>query len=326
MAQSVPIAALGVATLPEDYTIPDSLEIVPLAVRASFDGSGASGTFYPTLEFLSPGGVVIAECPCFTTIAAGGSADVTWFHIDQGVAVTPTTTPYGSLIGSTANIRSYWPLDETTGTTFTDYGPSSKNLTIVGSPTLGVTPLITAGHAATFSGSRDGLQHSVQYATSSSNYGSWGGDGSITVEAWVKTTFAPTWAAEIVGMDDGGRRLFQFRMSTTFKLEFITFDSTGSAAFTATGATTINTGATFYLAAVHDGTANTSVVYVNAVSDGSTTTTSSYTGSTPVPNIASRLIGAFQQVPFGGTIDEVAIYSRALTAAEISQHYAAGLA
>lgn len=75
----VPIARDGPVAVPMDYTVPTGTEIVPLAVRATFDGSGAGAAFVPTLEFVSPAGLVVAECPVVPSVAAGGSATVTWF-------------------------------------------------------------------------------------------------------------------------------------------------------------------------------------------------------------------------------------------------------
>lgn len=75
----VPIARDGPVGVPLDYTVPIGTEIVPLCVTATFDGSSAGSAFVPTLEIVSPAGMVVAECPVVPSVAAGGSATVCWF-------------------------------------------------------------------------------------------------------------------------------------------------------------------------------------------------------------------------------------------------------
>lgn len=77
MARDVQIKG-GIGAAPQAYSVPNATEIIPRAVNATFDGSGAAGSFLPTLEIISDGGVVIARIPCDTTVAAGDSAEVTF--------------------------------------------------------------------------------------------------------------------------------------------------------------------------------------------------------------------------------------------------------
>ena len=42
-SQDVVISALGVEAVPLDYIVPGAADIQPLAVTATFDGSGAAG-------------------------------------------------------------------------------------------------------------------------------------------------------------------------------------------------------------------------------------------------------------------------------------------
>jgi hypothetical protein len=80
-----------------DYVVPIASDIEPLVVTATFDGSGAGGSFIPCLEVLSPAGNVVARCPANSTIAAGGSAAVSWFPWRRGVAQTSIVVPPGPL-------------------------------------------------------------------------------------------------------------------------------------------------------------------------------------------------------------------------------------
>lgn len=320
------ILVSGQASAPLAYTVPNAIEAALLCVNATIDGTGASGAYLPTVEIVSDGGVVVARCPCFTTLAAGASAEVSWFRLRNSTTSTDALSPYQQTITSTADLRSYWPLDETAGTTFADLGPSNLPLSIVGAVALGRTPLITTGHSAAFSGGFN-FPTADQYAIAASGYGPIGNDGSCSVECWINTTFSPAGSPEILSMDDNHFRLFQFRMSTTGKLEWITFDSGDAASTDLIGATTINTGTRRYLAATLDGTSLAMKVYVDGVLDGSSLAPSArWTGDTPQPTLAARWVAPFAQTPIGGTIDEVAFYSRALTQAEITAHFAAGQA
>lgn len=74
----VQILAAAAASAPEHYEVPNTQEIIPKAVAASFDGSGASGSFVALCEIVSDAGIVVAQGKS-DTIAAGGSAYVSWF-------------------------------------------------------------------------------------------------------------------------------------------------------------------------------------------------------------------------------------------------------
>lgn len=89
MAADAVIVRAGPVAVPLDYTVPTGTEIVPRVVSASFDGSAATGPFVPTLDVISPQGNVVARCPLCSTIAAGGSAFVSWFP-GAGLGCCPT--------------------------------------------------------------------------------------------------------------------------------------------------------------------------------------------------------------------------------------------
>lgn len=94
---------------PQSYTVPNATEIVPKAVNATFDGSATAGSYVPTLEMVSDGGVVIARIPCATTVAAGGSAEVSWFPSAKPCPEgSPCPAwPGGDVCGGIANFGSF---------------------------------------------------------------------------------------------------------------------------------------------------------------------------------------------------------------------------
>lgn len=75
----IALVAPGVADAPEGYQIPGAQEIIVKAVTANYDGTNAVGPFVPTLQVIAPNGAILASCPTPTSVAAGGSADVSWF-------------------------------------------------------------------------------------------------------------------------------------------------------------------------------------------------------------------------------------------------------
>ena len=85
------ILATGVAAAPSDVVIPDSAEIQPKSVRASFDGSGAGGPFLPTLVLISDANHEAWRIPTDVPVQAGDSAEVSWAPFLDG---RPPGLPY----------------------------------------------------------------------------------------------------------------------------------------------------------------------------------------------------------------------------------------
>lgn len=84
----VAIRATSTSAAPKDYLVPGAQEILPKQVHGSMDGSGAGSSWYPCLQFVDPGGNVMGSAISQVVVAAGASADVTWFpHLTQGASV-----------------------------------------------------------------------------------------------------------------------------------------------------------------------------------------------------------------------------------------------
>jgi hypothetical protein len=75
----IAVRAQSTHAAPLDYAIPGAQELLPKAVAANLDGTGAAGDFFPCLQILSPGGVVMFDAISTTVVAAGESVDATWF-------------------------------------------------------------------------------------------------------------------------------------------------------------------------------------------------------------------------------------------------------
>ena len=84
------IFVAGTAGAPAQWRVPGNGQIRPKAVYATFDGTGAAVAFLPILEVFSDGGELIGRYKANSTVAAGGSADVSWFpHVAEPAAPTP---------------------------------------------------------------------------------------------------------------------------------------------------------------------------------------------------------------------------------------------
>jgi hypothetical protein len=73
------IGGLGTKAAPLDYKVPKSIELFPRTIKATFDGSGAGAPFLPAVQIIADSGDVVGTYPVDTAVAAGGSADVSWF-------------------------------------------------------------------------------------------------------------------------------------------------------------------------------------------------------------------------------------------------------
>lgn len=91
----IPILVSPVENTPESWQITAAQQINPKSITASFDGTGAGGSFVPTLRILDANGNALAECPIDTTLAAGASADVSWFpFVKKKTGLQPSTPQY----------------------------------------------------------------------------------------------------------------------------------------------------------------------------------------------------------------------------------------
>lgn len=90
----VEILAQQLSAAPLPYVIPGGQEIELKVLAAAFDGSAASAPWQPAIQVVGPSGQVLRTFPLSTALAAGASADVTWFpggRVSAGSSYTPPT-------------------------------------------------------------------------------------------------------------------------------------------------------------------------------------------------------------------------------------------
>lgn len=101
MAGDVQISDSAVGGPPHDYVVPSSADFILKAVQATFDGTGAAGSFVPVVELISDSGHLIGRGKAEASVAAGASASVSFFPFNRGTASsgsTPGTAPAQTLI------------------------------------------------------------------------------------------------------------------------------------------------------------------------------------------------------------------------------------
>ena len=188
------------------------------------------------------------------------------------------------------------------GTTWTDLSGNGNNGTLVNGPTYDSAN----GGSIVFDGVND-------YASTPLSLG---GYTAFTIAAWVKTTVG---GKDIIATY-GVTNIFELWISTSNKVALYVY-ATGGATSYRTSVASITTGSWIYCVGVYDGSTPTLNMYMNGVlSNGALTGTipaSVSTGASTVV-IGNANLGGFY---FNGSMGQVSIYNRALSATEISTNF-----
>jgi hypothetical protein len=221
-----------------------------------------------------------------------------------------------------AGINSLWTLDESSGDFFAD-AVSDNNGTGAPSPTP------TA--AQVFGGQLfDGADGINVPADSSFDFGP---DGSLTIAVWIKRSSGISSAEVAVGRDDPATQLHWWTgLWGGGEAAFVLIEKDGTGSNVSdflTGIDVIADGNWHLIVVVRDGATNETRLYVDfdnvikTAPDDSVTIDydSGFDSATEDLNIGHLVPGGFN---FDGTLDEVAIYNRVLSEAEIAQHYNSG--
>lgn len=73
------VAPFATHPAPADWLLTAALTIEPKIAYAHYNGASAAGSFVPCLRLISDSGHVACEAIASETVAAGASADVSWF-------------------------------------------------------------------------------------------------------------------------------------------------------------------------------------------------------------------------------------------------------
>jgi Concanavalin A-like lectin/glucanases superfamily len=219
-----------------------------------------------------------------------------------------TACDYPGAIQGTSGLMSYWRLGETSGTTAAD-SKGTNNGTYTGGVTLGASDAIAgdSNTAASFDGTDDYVATPLAPFVNG---------GTITVEAWAKRTNTSTADVIWAGATESSQPILRFNASTN-DIGFWPNASTTNV----TWAGAASAGAWHHIVLVFNEATDTAELFVNGASKGTRTASVAYTSPGNF-KVGSR--GPAAADVFLGVIDEVGVYNRALTAAEVQNHFRCG--
>lgn len=213
-------------------------------------------------------------------------------------------------------------LDETTGPTYADY-LGSHNADGLVSPTA-TTGKINGAQAFGSSTKIDIPDNADEF--------DWSSTGSFTISLWIKTSSAGTQVCvarnrtDVATYEDKIARWFIGTSGgvATFELQ----DNNPNNNAIATGTASISDNNWHHLVAVRDGSGNKNKIYVDGALDAEVSKVygNSFVSDVPTPvtvGYIQRLVG-FDEYNFVGSMDEVAIYNKALSASDVAAIYNGG--
>lgn len=224
------------------------------------------------------------------------------------------SSPYSFLIRSTSGLAGYWRLDEASGTVADDTSGNAKAGVYVASPTLGVAGALTgdADKAVTLNGT-------TQCITLGDNF-DFNGTASFSVELWVYPTTVDATERHLFSKevtDGGGQQGWNITYSTS-GITFQRWRDNAADSLNYATALTLNTWA--QIVVTYDGT-NQRLYKNGALVAGPTASAKSMLDTAGVATIGAKSGVSAATV---GRMDEVSIYSSALSANTISSHYTTG--
>jgi len=288
---------------PPQVTVPNVVNSLQAAAQTTLSNAGFTSTV-TTVNNAAAAGTVISQSPTGGSSAAAGSAVALSVSLGPAPPPPPAAGPVLTL-----------SFNEASGATAVDGSGNNNNGTIAGATR--VTGQTGFGGALQFNGSSSivNIAHSASLALSS----------GMTLEAWVNPS-----ANAGTTVNDGWRTVIMKERSTTglaYGLYSNDGDSNPSrpAGYIRNNGTDVEAangpavplGVWTHLAVTYDGT--TLRLYVNGVLRNSVAAAGGITASTAPLRIGGNTVFSVPGTEyFAGLIDEVRIYNRALSAAEIT--------
>jgi hypothetical protein len=287
----------GVAVGPVAFTVGD-LETAPGSLTVT---AGSSNTTLVPVANITLGGAGASRTVTVTPAAGqSGQATIT-LTVSDGQASTPASFVL-TVTAAPTGLRAAYAFNEGTGLTTADASGNLNTGTLTNGPAWSTQGRF--GNAITF----DGVNDFVSISDSASlDLGAAG-----TVEAWVRLNAANRWNGVLAkgNANDDAVHNYALEITNTNRVRCILGSGTAFQQLDST--ITLGTGQFRHLACVWNAT--TLFLYV----DGAVNTSAART-VTPAANTAPLFIGQFggNADRLSGTIDEVRIYNRALSTAEI---------
>jgi uncharacterized repeat protein (TIGR01451 family) len=218
------------------------------------------------------------------------------------------------------DIIAYWKLDEADGTSGYDDAFDGHDGVCAANCPVSLAGQIDGAQA--FNGQDMGIDAPADVAFD------WGADDSFTIEFWMSKGSTIAGNQVIVGRDDKPASLLHWwvglqNVGGQGRAGFTVID-TGGAANSIRGTTDLTDGNWHHVAAVHDGAGNQLRLYVDGQLQAWTSASyvSGFDSATATVSLGWLNRAGSSGYPYEGVLDEVAIYGRALSVAEIQAHYA----
>jgi hypothetical protein len=215
--------------------------------------------------------------------------------------------------GLQTNLVAWWKLNEVAGTRINS---------VVANSALDLTPTVPPGVGTGILGNGADFTANTQYLTCADNaLLNPFGNGDFSVQFWLKsdTTSGPY----IIGQGTGGNYNFVLGFFTSSNTVQFALNNSSSGLFNSATTLITSTGVWYHVVFVANRTGGQSLFYVNGTlqaATGTATFGTVYGGPLIVGNYAG---GTTNSAP-DGILDEVAYWSRVLTAGEVTQLYNGG--
>ncbi len=237
-------------------------------------------------------------------------------QMTRRVAAMTSGGGYASVVLADSPLA-YWKLDESSGTTAVDSSGNGRDGTYAGGYTLSQSGIGGTNTAVLFDGSTAYVDFGNPAAFDIAT--------GLTLEAWVKTSDSGYQYVLVKWGAAGGSDAYHLRIDFDGRAYFTTsLGGSYEGARDLNGVSALNDGDWHHLVATYDGAHER--IYVDGVVESSLAAS----GSLAVVSSALRAGGLSDGTNTGnwltGTLDDVAIYGTALSAARILAHYEAGTA
>jgi hypothetical protein len=214
---------------------------------------------------------------------------------------------------------SYWKLEETSGSFYDDHFDGNDGQSAV-SPPSPVSGIV--GGAQDFNGTSDRITVPDDPSLD------WASDQSFTIELWARFTNVASRNKVMIGRDDGGGGHPHWWLGALQSSGIANFNllDTNANGVALTGAAALNDDLWHHVVAVRDNGADMNRLYVDGVKVDSAY--HDYTAGFEAATAIGIGFMAYAGTPdyfYDGSLDEIALYSRALSDDEIQQHYTAGM-
>jgi beta-glucanase (GH16 family) len=233
-----------------------------------------------------------------------------WDRFGTPTPPPPSSPGYATTVVGDGPV-SYWRLGETSGTSAAD-SVGTNTGTYRNGVTTG-TPSLLVSDSANRSASFDGVNDAVSVPSSAGL----GPSAAVTVEAWVRPSAKPPAGTFDSVATKAESWSLQFNGP---QLEFTTMQGSTRRRVQAPAASVV-AGQTYHVVGTYDGV--TQRLYVNGVQVAS----GAFSGAMNVTT-ASVVIGSWDAASefLAGTVDDVAVYAKALTPTQAASHYDRGRA